>query len=649
MQLGVCYYPEQWPSSKWRQDAQRMVELGIRVVRIGEFAWSRIEPAPERFDWSWLDEAIAVLDDAGLKLVLGTPTAAPPRWLIAQHPDILPCDAHGQPKSFGSRRHYSFSSEPFFEASRRIVAALGGRYGARESLVAWQLDNEYGCHDTVLSYDPAALRAFRAWLARRYNDVRTLNDAWGNVFWSAEYASFDEIGFPVGMPAQINPIHALDFRRFASDEVRRFNRMQVDILRELSPGRPVLTNFMSQFTEFDHHALAADLDLATWDSYPLGALERQASIGDADRKRWMRTGHPDLAAFTHDLVRNLGRGRFWVMEQQAGPVNWAFNNPVPAAGIVRAWTWEAFAHGAEVVSYFRWRQLPYAAEQMHSGLLAPDDRLDSGGLEAGRVAQELARVPEVPPSASRVALVFDYETKWMTDLQRHGAGFDYLGLCFRWYGALRRLGLDVDIVGPESSLDGRALVVVPTLSVVEARFVARLEACGAHAVFGPRCGSKTRNFAIPPGLPPGELAQLLPMRTLRVDTTPPDHVEDVIDASGSRLGQSRHWRDIIEPLGDTQVVFRFADAAPALLQHGRFRAIAGDVDDVLLAAWLRTAVEAAGIAVCPVADGLRLRSRGPLRFAINYGPGRASVPAPPGTRFLVGGPVLDPCDVAVWQ
>src|SRR5262249_37455832 len=187
------------------------------------------------------------------------------------------------------------------------------------------------------------------------------------------------------------------------------------------------------------------------------------------------------------------------------------------------------------------------------------------------------------------------------------------------------------------------------LSVIDAAFVERIDASGAHAVFGPRCGAKTRNFAIPPGLPPGELGRLVPMRTLRVDSTPADHVEDIVDSSGKRVGQSRYWRDITEPLADTQVQFRFSDGAPALLQHAHFRVIAGDVDDALLATWLRAAVEAAGIPMCPVTDGLRLRSRGPLRFAINYGPGRASVPAPPGARFLLGGPVLEPCDVAAWQ
>ena len=109
--LGVCYYPEHWPEEWWARDAQRMVELGIRYVRIGEFAWSRLEPSRGHFTWDWLDRAMEVLADAGLKIVLGTPTATPPKWLMDEHPDIAPVDIDGKPRGFGSRRHYTFSSE----------------------------------------------------------------------------------------------------------------------------------------------------------------------------------------------------------------------------------------------------------------------------------------------------------------------------------------------------------------------------------------------------------------------------------------------------------------------------------------------------------------------------------------------------------
>lgn len=648
MQLGVCYYPEQWPRAMWADDARRMAELGLRVVRIAEFAWARLEPQPGTFDWTWLDDAIETLHGAGLQVVLGTPTAAPPQWL-ANDPQTLAVDAVGRIKGFGGRRHYCFSSEAFRAASRRIVEAMAQRYGRHPAVIAWQVDNEYGCHDTVLSYSDAALRGFRAWLARRYGDIGALNTAWGNVFWSMDYPDFDAVGFPIGMPAQANPIHALDFRRFASHEVIRFHRLQVELLRAHVPGRPVLHNFMGFFGEFDHHALAQDLDIAAWDSYPLGFTDSSPVIAESERQRWMRTGHPDIAAFHHDLYRGL-TGRWWVIEQQAGPVNWAAWNPAPQPGMVRTWTWEAFAHGAELVSYFRWRQVPYAQEQMHSGLNTPDNRLDQGGIEAGQVAAELARVPAEPVQPAAVALVFDYTTRWITQIQPHGADFDYFALVFAYYRALRSLGLDVDVVPPLADFSGRALVVVPTLAVADEAFVARVQASSAQLVFGPRCGAKTADFAIPATLPPGALAALLPMRVVRVESLRPGAAEAVL-ADERRLGEATRWRDIVEPGEGVQVQARFADGHPAVLRHGAARALAGWFDDALLRDCLRDSAHAAGLKTHELPDGLRLRRRGKVQFAIHYGPGDALVPAPADAdaQFLLGGPRLGPAEVAAWR
>ena len=157
--LGVCYYPEHWPEGYWAEDARRMRELGIGYVRIGEFAWSRLEPARDRFTWDWLDRAFETLGAAGLKIVLGTPTATPPKWLLDECPAIAPVDAHGMTRGFGSRRHYRFSSQDYWRESARIVEAFAKRYGAHEALAGWQTDNEYGCHDTVLSWSPDDLKA----------------------------------------------------------------------------------------------------------------------------------------------------------------------------------------------------------------------------------------------------------------------------------------------------------------------------------------------------------------------------------------------------------------------------------------------------------------------------------------------------------
>jgi len=188
----------------WADDARRMAELGITHVRIAEFAWSRMEPRAGEFVWEWLDEAVDTLAAAGLKLVLGTPTASPPKWLVDAHPDVLPVRADGVRWNFGSRRHYDISSETYRRECVRFVTAMAARYGRHPSIVAWQTDNELGCHDTVPSYSSAALTRFHAWLKRRYENVDALNDAWGNVFWSMEYSSFEAIGLPPYVPLRVN-------------------------------------------------------------------------------------------------------------------------------------------------------------------------------------------------------------------------------------------------------------------------------------------------------------------------------------------------------------------------------------------------------------------------------------------------------------
>jgi beta-galactosidase len=650
MQLGVCYYPEHWPESKWESDARRMAEMGVARVRIAEFAWSRMEPDPLRYQWGWLDTAIATLARHGLQIVVGTPTASPPKWLVDSHPEILPVARDGRVLQFGSRRHYDISSPVYREHCARIVEAMVRRYGQHPAVVAWQTDNEFGCHNTLPSYTKAALQRFRRWLAERYEGIDALNRAWGNVFWSMEYRSFDEIELPVMTPSDANPAHVLDYRRFQSDEVASFHALQADLIREHAPGRDVLHNFMGFYAAFDHYAFAQrGLDVAAWDSYPVPRTEVIA-LPEADKHRWARTGHPDVSAFSHDLYRGVGNGRMWVMEQQAGPVNWAPFNPVPQAGIVRLWTWEAFAHGAELVSYFRWRQCPYAQEQMHSGLNTPDDRLSPGGREAARVGEELRQLSiandRLRSVRSPAALLFDYEADWVIETQRHGADFDYQQHVFEWYGALRELGLDIDIVSAHADLSGYRLVVAPTLPILPERLVEQIERGDSHWVFGPRTGSKTEAFAIPADLPPGALQRMLPARVIEVESLRPslrpsvrfEHVE----------GSALRWREHVEPGIETEVLARFDDGLPAVLRCERVTYLAGCFDRAVLNAVVSNCVRRAAIETIPVTDGLRLRRRGALRFAINYGEQACAVPARAGARFVVGGPVVGPVDVAAW-
>ncbi|RIH89832.1 beta-galactosidase [Calidithermus roseus] len=643
--LGVCYYPEHWPRERWAEDARRMRELGLSYVRIGEFSWSRVEPREGRFEFEWLDEAIETLGREGLKVVLGTPTPTPPKWLIDKHPDILAYDIQGRVRKFGSRRHYSFSSRSYLEHSRRIVTLFAQRYGTNPHVAGWQTDNEYGCHDTTRSYGPEDLRAFREWLRARYGDIAALNAAWGNVFWSMEYHSFEEIELPNLTVTEANPSHWLDFYRFSSDQVAAYNRMQVEILRQHSPGRFIAHNFMGYTPDFDHFKLAEDLDVAGWDSYPLGFTDMDVlPVSQQDKLRYAHTGHPDMAAFHHDLYRGV-KPRWWVMEQQPGPVNWAAHNPSPAPGMVRLWTWEAFAHGAEVVSYFRWRQFPQAQEQFHAGLNRPDFQPDVGYFEVQQVARELQTLPLPQSQRAPVALVFDYEADWLYRVQPQGQEFSYRDLTWTFYQALRSLSLDVDFVKPGGSLEGYRLVVVPSTPILREEALEALRSAQAPVVLGPRTGSKTEFLGIPPNLPPGPLQALLPIKVVRVESLRPG-VDFEVEWEGGRY-RSSVWREWIEselePLGN------FADGKGAIFQNNYLRYLAFWPSREFLSAYLGRLASSLGLHAQLLPDGLRIRQRGNLTFAFNYAPHPQAAPAPEGAEFVLGGPTVEAYGVSAWR
>ena len=645
--LGVCYYPEHWPEAQWADDAARMAKLGLSHVRIGEFAWSRLEPKRGAYDFDWLRRAIDTLHAAGLKVVLGTPTATPPKWLVDEMPDMLPVGADGAVRKFGSRRHYDFSHDGYLEECKRITLTLAKAFGEHPGVTVWQTDNEYDCHNTTLSYSPAARVGFQAWLQQKYQSPDSLNRAWGNVFWSMEITEFGEIELPNLTVTEANPAHVMDFRRYASDMVVRFNKAQADIIRAHSPGRDVIHNFMGRTLAFDHFAVGADLDISSWDSYPLGFLEDRSDQGDAWKQQFARAGDPDFQAFHHDLYRATSKGRWWVMEQQPGPVNWAPHNPAPRDGMVRLWSWEAFAHGAETVSYFRWRQAPFAQEQMHAGLLAPDSIEAEGFFEAAQVAKELASLEtelEANPGRADVAIVFDYASAWAWEIQPQGREFDYFRLVFDFYRSLRKLGLSVDFV-PASApeLEGYPLVLIPGLFTWTPGMVDAIRTYDGQVLIGPRSGSKTDDFAIPESLPPALPANILGVRIARVETLRADTPVQL-----TKGGTFQFWREFLETGQGTETILTAEDGVPALVKQGNVHYLGGWPDQDLLKDILLRLTNEAGLTTKELNDGVRLRRHGKHVFAFNYSAasfdlallGWAGTP-------LLGKLVLEPSGVSV--
>lgn len=636
LQLGVCDYPEHVPEDRWATYARQQKELGLSYVRIAEFAWSRIEPREGEYDWAWLDRAVETLHAAGLRVVLCTPTATPPAWLIRAHPEILPTDAEGRLREFGSRRHYDFASPVYREHSRRITRALAERYGQHSAVVGWQTDNEFACHGTGRSYGGASAAAFPEWLRQQYGTLEALNVAWGNVFWSMEYSDWAQVRPPILTVTEPNPAHVLDYFRFASQLVAEFQADQVAILRECSPGRFITHNFMIFESGFDHYQVARGLDFASWDSYPTGMLEFFAppGTGEALKTRYARSGHPDLIAFNHDLYRGLLRGAGgvgragpgtpngpWVMEQQCGPVNWAPFNPLPAPGAVALWTAQAWAHGCDVVSYFRWRAATAAQEVMHSGLLRHDETPARGLAEVAGLDTAPLVLGEVP---ARVALLHDYQSLWLYDAQPHSAALSYWAQTVTYYSALRSLGVDVDVVSAREELSGYALIVAPTITLVTAEMAARWTAAvgaGARLVCGPRTAFRTPGGGTWDEGQFGPLSDLVGARLLNYDSLRPGLTQEV---SG---GHHAHgWAESYRLQGAEATHSYLGgplDGQPAVIQLGRMTVV-GAHSETLVRAVLHAALETAGIPSADLPEGLRISRRAGRTLLQNWSDGPLS-------------------------
>ncbi|WP_136689807.1 beta-galactosidase [Halorhabdus amylolytica] len=549
MQTGVCYFPEHWPRERWETDVQRMAESGIEYVRMAEFAWNVLEPEPGEYDFEWLEEAVELVGEHGMQAVLCTPTATPPKWLVDEYPDIRQEQADGTPLEFGSRRHYCFNSPDYRRESRRIIEKMAENFADNEYVAGWQTDNEYGCHETVRCHCDDCTTAFREWLREKYGDIETLNEAWGNAFWSQEYRRFSEVDLPGPTPAEHHPARLLDYQRFASDSVVEYNQLHVDILQSANADWFVTHNFMADFEPLDGFDVGEDLDFAAWDSYPTlhaqQAPDNPAPEGDPQAQR---VGDPDVTGMNHDLYRGVSDGAFWVMENQAGDIRAFPYSAEPGEGMMRLWAHQAAAHGADVVSYFRWRRCQFGQEQYWGALNNYDGEPDRGLGEAATAAEEFEALPEMAPPAGDVAILVDYDSQWALHNERHTPDFEYWGHLRAYYRALRSRGVTVDLVDADTDLAGYAVVLAPSLHLVSEDRADRLAAYvedGGELVLTIRSATKTDTDKLRDDLAPGPLEPVLGARIEQFESLAPN-LEPQVTYDGDTYDY-RTWGEWLQP------------------------------------------------------------------------------------------------------
>lgn len=494
--LGVCYYPEHWDKSVWRDDLKRMKEYGIEVVRIAEFAWSKFEPRENEFTFDFFDEFMDMTVEENMKVIFCTPSATPPAWLSEKYPEILNADLDGHLIYHGLRRHCNLNSEKYRFFVSRITEKIAEHYSRYPNIVAWQLDNEINC-ECDLYYSESDHRAFREYLKNKFGTLDKLNAAVGAAFWNQTYTDWDEVHLPrrTNSGRMGNPHIGLLEKRFISQTVISFFKMQADIIRKYTNAY-ITTNGL--FGHIDYQKLVGDvLDFITYDNYPNFAYERRIDVSQQNGLKDRNSSY------------NLTRARsispiFGIMEQQSGPSGWNFRmeQPAPKPGQVRLWTLQAIAHGADYVSYFRWRTCTFGNEIYWHGLHDYSNQPNRRTAELEKTYTDIQKIQEVCGSeyTAEAALLKDYDNEWDAEADVwHGEAdkISYDG----WFKAFQKKHIPYDMVYVDDDTDLSELlkykmVVYPHPTIFtgkRARLLKEYAEQGGTVIFGCRTGYKDLN------------------------------------------------------------------------------------------------------------------------------------------------------------
>ncbi len=455
--FGVCYYPEQWSESVWEEDARRMQDCGVNTVRMGEFGWAVMEPREGHYDFSLFDRAIKTFGRHGIKVIFGTPTATPPKWLTHKYPEVLNAADTGQPVNDQSRRQYSYNSPVYRRLSRKIVEALARHYHDNTNIIGWQIDNEMN-NENPESFSASDRSAFRSWLRQKYGTLDALNTRWGTVFWSQTYSDWNQIDLPFPTPAFHNPALMLDFKRFLSDSATSYLDEQAGILRHYRPNDFLTHN--GAFRNINYYDFSKTLDLHAYDNYP--------TFEGAPR-------YPTGASLT--AVRGFN-GRMMIMEELTGPAGQTYMLRTPQPGQTRLWAMQTIAHGADGLLHFRWRAARRGAEEYWYGVLDHDNIPRARFEDFKKEGQELGKIgPQVVGSKiiSDIAVIKDFEDEWVFDFQflttelKVNAAYNVL------FQAASEQRQNIDFVSPDADLDKYKIVFAPTLALMDEKLSGRLQ------------------------------------------------------------------------------------------------------------------------------------------------------------------------------
>ncbi|MFT3844149.1 MAG: beta-galactosidase [Lacibacter sp.] len=663
MTIGTYYYPEHWPKEQWPKDIKKMAELGFEFTHYGEFAWAFIEPEEGKFDFTWLDEAVALAHQNGIKVIMCTSTPTPPAWLAQKHPEILMMNNEGTTMQHGSRQQISWSSKVYRSYVAKMVEAIAKHYGNDKRIWGWQLDNEpshYGQYD----YSDAAQQSFRTWLQAKYKTIDALNATWGTAFWSILYKDFDQIRIPnqKELIAQPSPHAVLDFKRFSAEEANDFLSFQYKILRKYIPGDQWITsNLMPEHVDVDPTKING-LDFLTYTKYLVAGYDK--GVGE----QGFRMGSPASIGFANDLFRSFN-GVTGVMELQPGQVNWGVFNPQPLPGAVRMWIWHAFAGGNKFVCNYRFDRPVTGGEQYHYAILNADKKtVSTSGIEYAKVIEEIKQIRKFYDASAvapqyyqrrKAAVLYSVDNRWEMDNQPQTNQWNYLAHLKRYYNALKQAGAPVDIITEEKDFSTYPLVVAPAYQLLDAQLVERWKQYvlnGGHLVLSSRTGQKDRNGKLWDMNWAEPIYELIGAKVSLYDLLP-ENVEGTI-SMGTATYKWNNWADVLEPMSGTNVWATYtnqfykgkAAVVSRKLGKGTVTFVGPDTDDgEFERAVVNRVYKEAGIQTATYPQGVVADWRDGFWVAVNYSDHPYSFTLPASAKVLIGSRILQPAGVVVWK
>ena len=575
---GVSWYPEQTPEADWEADLVQMRKASITFVRMGEFAWSRMEPREGVYDFGWLDRAISQAARHGIKVLIGTPTAGPPAWLTTAYPETLLVDGAGQRARHGGRRQFSVGSQLYRQKAAGIATQIARRYGHNAAVIGFQIDNEYGRE----TRDAETLAAFQVWLAAKYGTVTRMNEAWSAMVWSQNYDQWAQVGIP---GSGDNPGLLLDWQRFWSEFWREYQQNQIDAMRPLmAADKFITTNFVAHYANFDYSIPAQRLDVVGWDWYFEG-----------------KEFDPAEGAMLHDMYRGfLGRGP-WILEAAAGNIVYVDRNYTQARNLNRAMVWQAIAHGAEGFGWWVWQAPRNGVEVFHGALVDQAGKPRPVFDEIARTGAEVARAwPDLRGKTvvADVAMLHDYPSRWALARLPMTKDYEAWSVFVAWHRAFAPAAAGLDVLRGTGGLARYRMVIAPALHVLGQDDADRLVAYvrgGGHLVLGPRSGVKDATSSLWRLSQPGPLAELLGAHVDQSEVlAAPLAIEGSLGILTAKVWAERIAVDApgLETIASYAPGDGWLDRAPAVVSRkvgrGRITYVGAMLDDTslaLVAAW----------------------------------------------------------------